>query len=359
MRISYKPLFSIECLHGYFSDRVCRTIAVRPAQTWEPVRQRYQLIFRSSVGGGTVYYAEETEAKVRQMDREAASLAFTLTTTDPLFDMYTDTGSRDESSSSADSVHYFSNREVFDADLYGRPRTLLHPPGAPLGHEPLPLRTSLFTHHFAQPVRNAVVQVTDVDARQPTWETQTPSTDVRAWPIDLRGRPCGRYRLRVNGDVVLDFYLTDMPAVRQWGIVEILPKAWDAPPTFSLALAARETVWRYYIFDQPQGGSSYAGHEVVGVRRRSGGGDSNGDVRFAKKAKPVTLNGRQATIFESMQPLPLAEVPTEDDYLFTFKANGGERGGRSIKLPFAQPSATKLDETSDDVRMCSEIFVYL
>ena len=44
--------------------------------------------------------------------------------------------------------------------------------------------------------------------------------------------------------------------------------------------------------------------------------------------------------------MPLAEVPTDDDYLFTFRSNGGsERGGRPVKLPFAQPTGTKLDAT--------------
>jgi hypothetical protein len=65
-------------------------------------------------------------------------------------------------------------------------------------------------------------------------------------------------------------------------------------------------------------------------------------------------------VFESKQTLPLAEVPNDDDYLFSFRSNGGsERGGRPVKLPLAQPAGTRPDAAPDAAAMVSEIFVYL
>jgi hypothetical protein len=361
MRISYKALFSVECLHGYFSDHVCKTLALRPTPAWEPLRQRHQLLFRPSAGGGTVYYREQSESDLRRLYGEVTPFAFTLTSTDPLFDLYTDGGVTDEAPP-GESVRHFSNRDTHVADVHGQPRLLLHPPGAPCAQPPLRVRSSLFTHHFDRPAREVAIQVLDA-ADRPAWETRTPAFDVHGWPVDLRGQPPGRYRLSVEGTVVLDFYLSDAPAARHWGVVEIVMKEASSVPTFTISLASRQTVWRYYIFDRPQEGSPYAGYEVVGVRKRStAGGDSsgNGDIRFARRADAVTVNGRTAFVFESMQAVPLSEVPAEDDCLFTFKANGGsDRGGRPIKLPFAQPSATRLDAASGGAHMCSEIFVYL
>jgi hypothetical protein len=83
-------------------------------------------------------------------------------------------------------------------------------------------------------------------------------------------------------------------------------------------------------------------------------------VRFTKRSEAVTVNGRPAVVFESSQMLPLAEIPGDEEYLFSFRPNGGsERGGPPVKLPFAQPTGTKIETTSDGTRICSEIFVYL
>jgi len=379
MRISYNPLFSVECLHGYFADHVCKALTLRPTAAWARLLQRYRLLFRPSAGGGTVYYAEPAGQDLLRLYRDVTPFAFVLTSSDPLLDIYTESDVAG-SASPGETVHYFSNRDEYAANIYGRPRLLLHPADGASTRPPLPVRAPRFTHFFDGPVRTGTLRVSDVLLGQPVWEAPMPDQDVRAWPIDLRAQPCGRYVLSFEGQALLDFYLSDTPAVRQWGVVEIFPGdaglAQRIPAgsrvideagvplgrTFTIWLASRETVWRYYIFDQPQQESRHAGYEIVGVRKRTGSAEEAGlgDIRFTRKAETVTLNGRAAVVFESEQAVPLSEVPTEDDYVFTFKANGrSERGGRSIKLPFAQPAATRIDATPGATRMCSEIFVYL
>ena len=359
IRIRYKPLFSIECLHGYFADRVCRTLALSPTASGARVCERYHLRFRSVSGGGAVYY-EESASNLARLRQEPCPLAFALTAIDPLFDIYTE-GGGSENADPSGTVHYFSNREQHSGDVKGQRRRLLHPPGQALAQPPLTVKTSRFTWRFDQPVRSADLQVLDADG-QPVWRTETPDRDVRDWPVDLRGRPWGRYQLVIAGRPPMEFYLSDQPVARQWGVIEIFLKEIEQVPTFTVSFASRETVWRYYIFDQEQAESMYASYEVVGVRKRFASAERSrgSDIRFVKQPQPVTVNGRPAFVFESSQAVPLAEIPGDDDYLFSFKANGGsERSGRPIALPFARPAATRPDSTPGSAHMISEIFVYL
>ena len=167
-----------------------------------------------------------------------------------------------------------------------------------------------------------------------------------AWPIDMRGQPCGLYHLSAEDTVLLDFYLSERLAVRHWGLVEIFAKDTSVALTFTISLASRETVWRYYIVNKSHVGSPYDSYEVVGERRRSGAGDNsgNGDIRFTKRSETVMLDGLPAVVFESQQAIAFLERPTEDDYFFMFRANGqGERAGRPVKLPFAQPASTAIN----------------
>ncbi len=359
MRISYKPLFSIECLHDYFADRVCRTLALSPTAATARLFRRHHLRFRTSRGGGTVYY-DESSTNLLRLSSEPSPLAFALTSTDPLFEIYTDDGGATGGRAPSGTVHYFSNREADVADISGRRRWLLHPPGQPLAQPPLPVRSSRFTYRFDQPVRSVNIEVMGVDG-EPAWQTRSPELPAGDCQLDLRGQPCGRYRLVVGGRPAEDFYLSEEPAVRQWGVVDVFLKDVAQAPTYTISFASRATVWRYYIFDQPKMVSPYAGYDIVGVQKRSGrDGSSNEDIRFVRRSETVTVNGRPAFVFESTQTVPLAEVPSEDEYLFTFRPNGGsERGGRPIKLPFAQPTATAFDPAPDGARMVSEIFVYL
>src|SRR5262245_51826249 len=133
MRILYKPLFTIECLHGYFADRVCRTLALSPTSAAARLLERYHLRFRSLPGGGAVYY-EESASNLARLREEAAPLAFALSASDPLFDIYTE-GSG--SAAPGGTVRYFSNREEHLDEIKGQRRRLLHPPGQPFAQAPL------------------------------------------------------------------------------------------------------------------------------------------------------------------------------------------------------------------------------
>jgi len=357
-RVSYSALFSIECWHGYFADGVCRTLALHPTGDAAALCQRHHLRFRSSPGAGTVYY-DELSTNLRRLRSETSPLTFALTSTDPYFDIYTD-GSGVGDAVPNGTVRYFGNRDVHVAEVGGGQYRLLHPPDQPLAQPPLPVRPRQFTHRFDVAVRGVSVQVLNASGGV-VWQSRTPDVDMREHAIDLRDQPCGRYRLAIADQPFGDFYLTDAPAARLWGVVEVFLENTEEVPRYAISFASRATFWRYYIFDAPTPASPYGGYDVVGLRKRPDkNASSNGDIRFARGSEVVTVNGRPAFVFESTQTVPLAEVPGGDDYAFTFRPNGSsERGGQSIRLPFAQPVATRPDARPDGVRMVSDIFVYL
>jgi hypothetical protein len=262
---------------------------------------------------------------------------------------------------------------------------LLHPAGQPFAQPALPVRPHGFTHTFAKPVTAARLQLLDVLRRQPVWEAQTSEQAVQAWNIDLHALPSGRYLLtaddaETNDAVALDFYLSEAPAANQWGVVEIFPggpnqfahipqacQVIDAAGqpqarNFTIALERRQTFWRYYVFDPSRPDAPEEDYKVIGKSKRGSAANSADatDIQFNRREEPVTLNGRRAVVFESEQAVALCQLPGDDDYQFMLQESGrSDQAARRIKLPFAQPAATRLEVAADGTRMCSEIFVYL
>ncbi len=384
MPTRYRELFSIECLHGYFTDRLCTVLRLSPTPECERILRRYQLLFRRTAAGGRVLYSMQDGVEWLPRYDETAAFTFNLVNTDPLFDTYTD-GTVESPASPRDTVRYFSNREENVADLFGQQRRLLHPAGQPFAQPALPVRPRVFTHTFKQPVTAAKLQVLDALRRQPVWESQTPEQAVRAWNIDLHALPSGRYVFTVDGaetnDVAaLDFYLSEASAANQWGVVEIFPggpnQAAHFPEAcqvidaagqaqarnFTIALERRQTFWRYYVFDPSRPDASEEDYKVIGKSKRGSMADSADitDIQFIRRDEPVTLNGRRAVVFESEQAVALCQLPGEEDYQFLLQESGrSDQAARRIKLPFAQPAATRLEAAAGGTRMCSEIFVYL
>ncbi len=379
MHTSYRELFSIECLHGYFTDRLCTVLRLSPTRECERVLRRYQLQFRRTASGGRVLYSMQDGVDRLSLYNETAPFTFNLVTTDPLFDTYTD-GTVESPAAPRDTVRYFSNREENVADVFEQQRLLLHPAGQPFAQPALPVRPHVFTDTFAQPVKGAKLQVLDVLRRQPVWQAQTPEQAVQAWNIDPQALPSGRYVLTVDGAEALDFCLSEAPTANQWGVVEIFPGGPNQAPripearqvidaagqpharAFTIALARRQTFWRYYVFDQSPPGSSDEDYKVIGKSKRGNTANSPEamDIQFTRRDEPVTLNGRRAVVFESEQAVALCQLPGEEDYQFMLQGSGrSDQAVRRIKLPFAQPAATKLEAAAGGTRMCSEIFVYL
>jgi hypothetical protein len=379
MGTHYTQLFAIQCLHDYFADGLCRVLTLSPTAECRRMLARYQCLFRPTAGGGEVYYDEHDGSNRLQLYREEMPFTFTLTSTDPLLATYTETDGAADAGSPGDTVYYFSNLEEQTAELYGKERLLLHPPGQALTRGPLPVTSSSFSYVFDQAVSKANLQVLDLSRERVVWESQTPEQEVGSFPLDLGALGTGRYVLNVNGKTAWEFYLSDRPPVKDWGIVEIFaggPAMAERVPercqvidasgnprssTFSLHLDNRRTCWRYCIISTAPDERSFDGYQIVGTNKGKADEGSKGTqgLQFARKADKVLPGGQLSLVFESQQDIPLLQFPA-DEHVFTFRANGqGEGGGSAIKLPYPRADTTRLEVESGKRRMLSEVFVYL
>jgi hypothetical protein len=375
MRVRYFPLFTVECLHDYFAAGRCGSLGFRPTPACQRLLEQYQCLFKPMPGGRMVVGATQDSVNVLTRYDERTPFAFDLVSSDPSLLTYTDSQAVPGTTTSAESVHYFSNLEDHPAPDQGAKRQLLHPAGQALAQPPLPVRPRRFTLPAQASAEISGASIVDEFHDEPMWHGRPSRGGGIA--VDLGALPDGRYRLRRAGQDDQFFYLSDAAAASRWGVVEIFPgglamsgrvpencRIIDAaghpsPKHFTLWLNSRRSFWRYYIIHDNAEDRTYDSFRVEGGQRRTAGGPDP-EARFSfTEAKPRRLDGRQARVFESDQPIPLLERPG-DAYEFAYRANGaGERGGRAIKLPYATTANARLEEISGVRRMCSEIYVYL
>lgn len=375
MSARYVPLVTIECLHEYFSDRRCRGLSIRPTAQCQQLLERYRCLYRATESGIVVAGITGAEVDTLDLYDEELPFSFEVIVGDPLFVNYTDADPSRRVP--GDAVYYFSNLKESTPEIGRSERLLLHPAGAALGAPPLPVRPKRFSHGLDAPLRQPRLEVVGGLNESPVWRLSAPG-DIQSVALDLSGLPDGRYRLRANGEDLLEFYATDTLPSRCLGIVEIFPggpaqaervpencrvlgrKDGSRHATFALSLSTRTSRWRYYIIAPPSEQLAYDGFEVAGTART---GASRADTQstplaFSEQAS-AHLDGRLARVFVSDQDIGLYERPG-DVYDIVFKANvSAERGAKTIKLPFARAETTRLEESDGQTRMCSEIFVYL
>jgi hypothetical protein len=376
MTVSFHKWFGISCLHEYFSDGRCRVLTLAPTAECAGLLARYRCLFRPTPGGGAVYVGESEGASLLQDFHEHRPLAFTLTSTDPGLDTYTDIDPFAAHPAPSESLYYFSNLDGHsDADSE-REHQLLHPPGAALVNGPLVVKPHAFRFELDAPMRGVTLELKDASNRQTVWESKTSDEEASVCNLDLAGVSNGRYNLNVNGKQALAFYLSDQPPVKTWGLIELFPggpamadripeacRLIDAsaqlhPRSFAVSLETRKTTWRYHITDKSPNGQGYDDFTVVGTRKsRSGKPSRKSESLLFSKVQPSPGSGEPTLLFESQQALPLLQAPS-GEHVFSFKP-GDASANAGLKLPYATPRGTRVDTVSGKRRMYSDIYVYL
>jgi hypothetical protein len=366
MTAQYAALFRIECLHEYFGG-ACRSLAVSPTEDCRALMERYRMLFRGSGGGGAVF----APGTLPQFD-ESLPFTFKLTSVEPALDSYTETGPGN-GRAPAQSLFYFDNTADQQAEIFGSGRQLLHSPERPFESASLPVKPKMFSFTLPANASAGNLQVIEPLTKQVLW--QAAASLNAPLMLDLRQIAEGRYILALDSKELLKFYLSNVPPAQQWAAIAIyaggsrqadaLPancRALDSagavtPRTFTLALASRKTIWRYYIIDSA-GKQDFSGHEVFGTLRKSAGSPQDSNIAFVRLPQTVPIDGRTAWVFESKSPLPLLQSPTAE-FSLTLRPNGnGKRGERSIRLPFAQPGSLAWRDRPEPPSLCSEVFVY-
>jgi len=373
--MAYSILFRIECLHEYFGGGLCPGLSLSPADGCEALLGRYRLLFRGAPGGCTVYAPSQSPLDLMGRFDETFPFTFRLENTDPLLDSYTDL-ERGPSAGPAEALFHFNNAADRQGEVFGAARQLLRDPSAPLADASLRAMPAVFDYRPDGPAttgRN--LQVSDPLSGQTVWQSPagTPSAPIR---VDLRGLPEGRYN-RTMGETKLDpFYLSNLPAARQWGAVSIyiggqpqslrLPvpcQSIDAtgavtPRTFTLALESRKTYWRYYVID-PAGKQDFGSYELSATFRNPPSRTLPPEIAFLRLPEPATVDGRTAWVFEAQSPLPLLHSPFSANLALTLRPANGRRGERALTLPYAQASGLVRRSQSQPRSWCSEVFVYV
>lgn len=385
MIAAYSELFRIDCLHGYFADGRCRSLALAPTAECARLLDRCGCIFRATVGGGTVY---SSSPRLLGLFNETAPFAFDLISVGSELASYTEIAPAQTAMPGA-AVYYFSNLQDYGAAAAGAVAAgsqWLHPPDDPFKGGPLPVKPAQFTYACVKPVSAAQARVLDALGRE-VRSFATPAQATAVLSLDLTGLPPGRYRLKLDGADDYDFYLSGSANPRRWGVVEIfaggpampsIPQpcrvlkdgaALNPPAAFVISLPPRASRWRYYIVSQSPADRAYADFTIAGSLRN--GAVRNGSVRngngaaSAKAAPPMSFlpavsrqfNGQAAWVFESTTPIPLYEYPS-DHYEFSLLAAG--RSGGGVSLPYANAATTRLERAAGgDPQPWSEIYVYL
>jgi hypothetical protein len=375
----YTRLFQVECLHGYFGGG-CRSLTLAPTEDCAAMLDRYQMVFRSAAcGGGAVYAPQQTPPGLLQLFDELSAFTFTLTSSDPGLEYYTEMGAG-ANSLPGERLFHFSNIDDHHAKIFGASRQLLHAPGEPFAEASLPVRPKISSFTPDPLIQGAELQIIEPLNRQAVWQVSLPP---QPWPLplDLRRLPEGRYTVAIDGANSYPFYLCNRLAQRQWGIVSIyvggvrqsahLPEKCRvldqsgaiSPKTFTLALDGRKTIWRYYIIDS-SGKRDFGEYEVIATSRHSQPSDASsvsggGNILFRRQPGTATIDGHAAWVFESPKPLPLLQSPSAGLSL-TLRPNGNSQfGERPLRLPYAQPGSMAVKEERGKKKLCSEIYVYV
>jgi hypothetical protein len=324
MRIVYHPLAAFVCRHSYFANGLARPLRMAPTAACLRLMQRHRCLLRNEPGGGVIHAGlDDAGLMAASLDR-ATPLSFTLTCDDPYFASYTATDW------APGSVVYYSN----GASGAGVPS----PQGERLlTGETLALKTRAFTHRFDAPQRGAALTVTRTSYRATVFAAPAPAGAFETLALDLRDLAEGRYALSIDGAPTLDFYLSDGDASGLWGVVELfglgdLATDGAAPPAavrYAVALAARETIWRYVIV-----GAGVAAGARIAV---SGRFASKQTIAF-KGPAPTQFGSRQAAAFESAMPIAAAERPA-DHYAIRLTISRADAGGEvTLALPVVDRS---------------------
>src|SRR6266481_919602 len=372
--MQYTVLFQIECLHGYFAGNPCRSLTLVPTEDCRQLLRCYHMIFRPAAGGGTVYAPKQSPPDVLKVFAETAALTFALISTDPALHYYTDVGP--DKTSPTENIYHFDNSADYKDNAFGRPRQLLHPPGTPFAHATTLVRSKMSSLVPAATTQDGECKVIEPISQQVLWQSPLPEKGVPL-RLDLRKLPEGIYNLNINNEEPQRFYLSDDPALRRWGVVSIyaggtrqaehLPencRVIDSegiihPRTFTVALESRKTIWRYYIIDSADK-QDFSRYELVATAKAATTQVPAGsDIPFVRLPEPEPIDGHAAWVFESKSPLPLLLSPASALSLILRPNGASQRGGKAIRLPYAQPNSLVAKEGPGPKQMCSDIFVYV
>ena len=313
--VHYKPLLSLALRHSYFTGGTARSLTMAPTATTANLLSGHQCRLRASPGLAEIWYAEETGIAPALDLPDGTILGFTLPSSDPDFLVVTEPVWPRELS--PDDCLYLSNKG----------RTAENPGSLPAsGATVLPVRPRGFPRPEDASGRLSLVRWFDDTA---VW--QEPKGLPPAAPINLSDVTAdGRYLLKADDAMVLDFYLTALPAAQVPIALELgwnTPRhAADLPQRAEIGFSARRGAWVYHVAS-PGRGEDPQSLRIV---------DAKGNTPFGE-GMVEQIGGSTTVTFRSLAPLDIRESYAAEDRLMLEMREAGTQVLNTIALPLPGP----------------------
>ena len=216
----------------------------------------------------------------------------------------------------------------------------------------LPVRSKSFHDQFSDALTGKTLSLLGWRGGDPVWTGPLLRQGHNALDLELFSVPDGRYRLSLDGTDLREFFLTERPTPRFWGVFEVdLGTAKPAvkgqdPLSYRITFEPRKSFWRYVI------------RSLIKNRDLSG-------AQIVSEPKGITFSDAVADpageadlwVVESKEALPLYVSPaSHHSFTLTLPAASGPAPPPGA-LPCPSADATRVLDTETTPKMVSTIYV--
>ncbi len=367
MRIEFARLFEVLFYHSYYTSGISRDFIIEPAARCRQLLRNYGLLFKKTPQGFVVLYEiirdEADQSAPLKSIEEEIKLSFILKPSNPYLLNYSDLPLRSEPNHLY-RLHNMNDNLKNDELLLTSSTNINHLSQS----DRIEVKPQLFQYRRAMAKTVTEMELIDEWGASVTSKTLVAVEDLLSFTVDLTGRPPGRYLLKLDGEVVLDFYASD-ELMRQnaFGVVDLfsgdlVPEAYrfvresgEAHPRYVVRLETRRTYWKYHVaFKYYERDKKFDPKKVTVNHPDASVSFESQEVFDEKEAIPKE-------IFLSDRELSLTEAPVKGIDLKLKKSGQGGGDGNKVdlrkNLPNPSVRSVKPDEAGSKVY--SEIFVYL
>ena len=228
MKIQYKKIISLDLLHQYFNDDICKEFYVFPSQQTTFLINSFGWIMRPEETGFNLYARIVPETNPAELftsvSTDSFKLVFLLSINNPILFNITDLPSINP----RNQVFYLSN--LRDEQVGGKKLLGDQIAGSALGTGIRLITNYTLNYEFTTAVNSASFTLTDIFNNNYTFEGQSftlpkPTDQTKVYQIDLtkvEPLPFGRYRLSDNHGGHMDFYFdTSLIGERIFAVIEL------------------------------------------------------------------------------------------------------------------------------------------
>lgn len=345
---SFQKLFSIQMLHEFYGDKRPRRLKIVPTNECRLTMQNHKLVFKQRETGCLVLSRSDEMGKVLFQNNDALRLSFAIISDDPFFINYTDLPL-----TSTQNLYYFNNLEE---NIGGNQQKSLQKNEFVYREDQIAARPAYFNHHFPEAISTSSLWIEDAIGNR-IWEQEIETTELEAFPIDLRYEPLGKYVLKADGGYAFDFYTLMGNPELYFGFIDVfltdhVPMNYQTiqdeqvvAQDYVIHFNNRSTRWRFLVTsrDFPV---EHGFYEVKSVES---------SITFSQPEEVQLANGLNAMMMVSDQLIPLKEHPVSKFQMNLQKNGNGIRV--TVNLPTPAVHSIKPQSIDDNQKIFSEVYV--